>query len=60
MHWLVDESKSFIYQTPPLKIWKLAVVCAAALPYEGRKSWLAKRKHVGKGYLKEQEICAIS
>lgn len=63
MHWMIDESKSFIYQTVPPKVWKLAVVGGAVLPYVGRKKWLKKHRVIKKGDSfadqDEKEICEV-
>ena len=63
MYWLIDESKSFIYQKSPPFTWKIAIVGGVALPYRGRKKWLDNYAWVGKGSdynsRDENEICQV-
>jgi archaellin len=63
MYWLLDESKSFIYQTTPTKNWNIAVVAGAALPYKGRHKWIkiGRRLRHGSEYKPQdlKEICSI-
>jgi hypothetical protein len=49
MHWLIDESKSFIFAPQPPMSWKIATVGGAILPYEGRQRWKSIQKSIKKG-----------
>jgi len=61
MYWLLDESKSFIYQTIPTKNWNIAVVAGAALPYKGRHQWIkiGRRLRHGSEY-KPQDMALLT
>jgi hypothetical protein len=61
MHWLIDESKSFIFQSNPPMSWKIATVGGAILPYEGRKTWQRYHKSIKKGsdYKTEESISEV-
>lgn len=61
MHWLIDESKSFIFASKPPMSWKIATVGGAILPYEGRQHWKSIHKSIKKGcqYKSEDEISRV-
>lgn len=61
MHWLIDESKLFVFAPKPPMSWKIATVAGAILPYEGRKHWNSIHRLIYKGseYKSEAEISRV-
>lgn len=48
MHFLIDESKSFIFSEAPERTLGIALVAGVMLPYEGRREYLGKYKNLNK------------
>lgn len=61
MHWLIDESNLFKFDSNPSMKWRVAAVGGAILPYEGRKIWLKSHKAIRKGsdYTTQESICDV-